>query len=88
MDFPHLLFKDAGLNATDVANLIGVSRVTGHRWLNGGRGVNIFLQEKVKKVIPPLTKAVKSGALPNPDILKLPPAKRVTRIRSILRKNK
>lgn len=84
MVFPHLLFKHARLNATDVANLIGVSRVTGYRWLQGA-GVNVLLQKEVERILPALTKAVEIGALPNTAVSKLPPAKRAKKIKSILR---
>ena len=56
MHFPHKLFKTAGLNSTDVANLCDVSRITGYRWLQGvnrngteGVGVNLFLRDRVTK---------------------------------------
>lgn len=91
MHFPHSLFKSAGLNSTDVAYLFGVSRVTGYRWLqetgrNGapGVGVNVFLQRSVVKVVPALTRAVESGALPDAALARLPPKKRATKIKSII----
>lgn len=91
MQFPHLLFKNAGLNSTDIANLCGVSRITGYRWLQGtnrngepGVGVNIFLQDRVARVIAPLTAAVEAGVLPDLQLTKLPPKKRATKIKSII----
>lgn len=92
MHFPSQLFKSAGLNSTDVANLVGVSRITGYRWLQGtnratgadGVGVNVFLQDKVSRLVAPLTEAVANGALPNEDVQNLEPKKRAARIRAII----
>lgn len=91
MQFPHELFKTAGLNSTDIANLCGVSRITGYRWLQGtdrngapGVGVNIFLQDRVSKVAAPLTAAVNDGVLPDEELTKLPPQQRATKIKSII----
>lgn len=95
MQFPHLLFRQAGLNPTDVANLCNVSRITGYRWLLGvnrrglpGVGVNIFLQDRVAKLVPALQQAVESGALPNAEIAKLPPAKRASKLKSIIHQHR
>lgn len=92
MLFPHLLFRQAGLNPTDVAGLCRVSRISGYRWLLGvdrrgqpGVGVNIFLQDRVERVAVPLALAVKAGVLPDPSIAKLTPAKRLVKLRGILR---
>lgn len=92
MQFPHTLFKDAGLAAADVAALFGVSRVTGHRWLKGSDrngndsvGVNVFLRDRVAKLVPSVEHAVRAGALPAPHLAALPPAKRVKEVRSILK---
>lgn len=91
MHFPHTIFQSAGLNSTDVANLFGVSRITGYRWLlgtsrsgNAGVGVNIFLRDKVNKMAPLVKRAVDAGALPNPDVMQLPPTKRAAKLRSII----
>lgn len=91
MQFPHKLFKQAGLNSTDVANLCGVSRITGYRWLLGvgrngapGVGVNIFLEDRVNKVTAPIAAAVAAGVLPDAELSKLAPTKRATRIKSII----
>jgi hypothetical protein len=93
MQFPHETFKNAGMNPSDVGHLIGVSRVTGYRWLLGtnrngttGVGVNIFLQDKVAKVAAQVEAAVAAGALPDDNIKKLPPEKRAGKLRSILNK--
>ena len=91
MQFPHQLFKDAGLNPTDVANLCEVSRITGYRWLRGvnrqGRavGVNIFLRSRVRRLVGPLQAALDDGALPNEAIKKLPPKARATKLKAILK---
>lgn len=92
MKFPHALFKRAGLNSTDVANLFGVSRVTGFRWLSGvdrsgnsGAGVNVFLEEKVRRTAKAVEVAIHSGDLPFASLQKLPPAKRAAAIKRIIR---
>lgn len=95
MHFPHELFKKAGLNSTDVANLFCVSRITGYRWLKGtdrngaeGVGVNIFLRPAVTKIARRLEAAVTAGALPNEALAKLPPTKRAAKIKSIIVKHR
>ena len=92
MQFPHTLFKAAGLNSTDVALLFGVSRVTGYRWLSGtdrhggdGVGINIFLQERVAKMVPIIERAIESGTLPNHEMIKLPPSERFATLKSVLK---
>lgn len=87
MQFPHQLFQKAGFKSADVGALYGVSRVTGHRWLKGAC-VNIFLQDRVTKLIAPVTAAVAAGALPDPAIAQLPPKKRVAKIKSILNQHR
>lgn len=91
MHFPHKLFKTAGLNSTDVANLCDVSRITGYRWLQGvnrngteGVGVNLFLRDRVTKLTAPLQSAIDAGALPDPVVAKLSPQKRAAKIRAII----
>lgn len=91
MQFPHQLFKNAGLNSTDVAYLCGVSRITGFRWLKGadrhgndGVGVNIFLQDRVAKLTAQVQAAVDAGALPDTEITTMPPNTRVKKIRSVI----
>lgn len=92
MHFPSQLFKSAGLNSTDVANLVNVSRITGYRWLQGvnrstgtdGVGVNVFLQDRVTRLVAPLTEAVALGVLPDPEVSKLTPKKRAARLRAII----
>lgn len=91
MLFPHELFTAAGLNPSDVANLFGVSRTTGFRWLSGvsrngtpGVGVNIFLRDRVARVATQVESAVQAGDLPNAEIRQLPPAQRAPRIKAIL----
>lgn len=95
MKFPHQLFKRAGLNSTDIALLFDVSRVTGARWLSGvdrngnpGVGVNLFLQTQVKKVEAALRLAVDRGVLPSDELRALPPKKRLTKLRTILKNNR
>jgi hypothetical protein len=91
MQFPTLLFKQAGLTSGDVAALCGVSRITGYRWLKGtsrsgaeGVGVNVFLQAKVSTVASRVGRAVASGDLPDAQLAKLTAAQRVKTLRSIL----
>lgn len=96
MQFPSQLFKDAGLTATDIGNLCGVSRITGFRWLQGinrktgqeGVGVNVLLRERVAKVTEGVRAAVDAGALPNTEIAKLPPKKRASQIRAIINQHR
>lgn len=94
MQFPHTLFKQAGLNPTDVAKLIGVSNVTGWRWLRGvgrngevgqGVGVNIFLRKHVAQAATQVKSAVDAGALPDPSIQGLAPDARAAEIKRILK---
>jgi hypothetical protein len=90
MKFPHQLYKRAGLNSTDIANLFGVSRVTGARWLSGvdrngnnGVGVNIFLQDKVERVTAAVRQALDGKELPlEAKVAK--PDQRAAKLRSIL----
>lgn len=95
MKFPHALFKRAGLNSTDVANLFGVSRVTGFRWLAGvdrngnpGVGVNSFLEEKVRRVEKSVRLACDRAVLPDPDLAKLSPKKRAAQLKKIIHANR
>lgn len=95
MQFPRSLFKQAGLNPTDIANLFGVSRVTGWRWLSGtdrhgrtteqGVGVNIFLRDRVKATAALVQGAVDAGVLPDPKIQALEPESRAAKIKRILK---
>lgn len=94
MKFPSDLYLQAGLNSTDLANIFGVSRITGYRWLRGvsrsgksGVGVNIFLQDLVKKTTAQVQSAVDAGDLPHGGINALPPARREPLIRAILNKH-
>lgn len=95
MHFPYQLFENAGLSASDVARLFGVSRVTGYRWLqatdrkgNRGVGVNIFLQPRVSRGIEELRRALAAGDFPDEGLRRLTPVKRNLRIKSILRKHR
>jgi hypothetical protein len=95
MKFPHQLFKRAGLNSTDIANLFGVSRVTGARWLSGvdragnpGVGVNKFLEREVTRIHAALAKAVAAGRLPSEEVSSLPPKRRLAKLRSILKQSR
>lgn len=91
MLFPHALFKKAGLTPSDVSTLCDVSRVTGWRWMTGGRdggsgaGVNIFLRDRVQKVADEVRRALEAGALPDVELIGMPPAARAERIKNILR---
>lgn len=84
MQFPSKIYKRAGLKSTDIAGLVGVSRVTGHRWLNNA-GVNIFLREKVAATTEAVWRAVSAKALPDRSIAKLPPDQRLQKLESIIR---
>lgn len=95
MQFPHALFKQAGLNPTDVANLFGVSRITGWRWMSAvdrsnnhteqGAGVNIFLRDRVAQVAAQVQGAVDAGTLPDEAIRMLDPDRRAAKLKSILK---
>lgn len=83
------------MKPADVARLFDVSRVTGYRWMLGtsrsgapGAGVNTFLQAKVVKVSAQVEAALAAGALPNDDAMQLPPAKRATKLRSIINQHR
>lgn len=91
MIFPHELFREAGLNTTDVAGLVGVSRVTAMRWLSGtnrrggpGVGVNVHLEDKVALVADMVERAVHTGKLPDAALAALPPTVRLERIKALL----
>lgn len=89
MQFPHKLFKHAGLRSTDVAALIGVSRITGYRWFKGredgaGAGVNIFLRDRVVDLSKRVHQAVTEGRLPSPELYRLPPTDRVAALTDLL----
>lgn len=83
MQFPHQLFLDAGLVSTDVAALVGVSRITGYRWLKGS-GVNIFLRRRVEKVSQRVQAALDAGRLPDRELSKKAPGDRAKELKSIL----
>ena len=90
MQFPYALFRQAGLTPSDVAALCDVSRVTGWRWMRGDDdgaevGVNIFLQERVARATACVRKAVEAGVLPDMELIALPTAKRVDKLKDILR---
>lgn len=94
MQFPHELFKTAGMNSTDVAVLFGVSRVTGYRWLNGDTRtgkpsvINVLLRPAVEKMVPRVQLAIASGVLPDPALTKLVPIKRAEKIKSIIKRQR
>lgn len=93
MQFPHALYKQAGLTPSDVADLCDVSRVTGWRWMRGDDdgadvGVNIFLRDRVAKVTDNVKQALDAGALPDVALVNLPPRERVSKIKTILRQNR
>lgn len=89
MQFPHALFKQAGLTPSDVATLCDVSRVTGWRWMRGNQdgaavGVNIFLRDRVQRVTDRVSRALEDGALPDVSLMSLPPGQRVARLETLL----
>lgn len=93
MQFPHALFKQAGLTPSDVAALCEVSRVTGWRWMRGADdgtdvGVNIFLHDRVSRVAANVEAALEAQTLPDVSLVNLPPTDRMSKIKSILRQNR
>lgn len=93
MLFPHTLFKKAGLTPSDVSTLCEVSHVTGWRWMRGGAdgagvGVNIFLRDRVQKLADEVSRALEVGALPDVELIGMPPAARAERIKTILRQSR
>jgi len=96
MQFPSDIYRAAGITASDIAALAGVSRITGYRWLQGknrstgadGVGVNVFLQDRVAKLTASVTNAVAAKALPNPTVMQLTPAQRAKKLRSILNQHR
>ena len=85
--FPSALYKRAGLAPADIANLVGVSRVTGYRWLRGQQvGVNRFLQARVGALSSAVEAAVEAGDLPDVEAMSLHrPAERHTRYVKLLK---
>ena len=93
MQFPRALFKQAGLTPADVAALCEVSRVTGWRWMRGAEdgtdvGVNLFLRDRVSRVVENVQAALDAGALPDVILVNLPPADRLAKLDTILRQNR
>lgn len=93
MQFPRELFKRAGLTPSDVAALCEVSRVTGWRWMRGSEdgsdvGVNIFLHDRVGRVVENVESTLAGGALPDVSLVNTPPADRLVKIKAILRQNR
>ena len=81
MQFPHEVFKAAGLGPTDVAGLFGVSRVTAHKWL---RGANVHSMARVAIAArqQDVRKAVERNCLPLSDVF-IGPARKA-HIRDVL----
>lgn len=93
MQFPHELYKKAGLLPADVAALCDVSRVTGWRWMRGEEdgaevGVNLFLRDRVARVTANVKQALDAGALPDVTLVNLPTRERTSKLKSILRQNR
>lgn len=93
MKFPHKLFAQAGLNSTDVSDLVGVSRITGYRWMLGvdrngvkGVGVHALLRDRLAPIIASVQAAVDAGVLPDEHIKSLPPAVRLIEYQSVIDK--
>jgi transcriptional regulator with XRE-family HTH domain len=61
--FPSETFKQAGISASDLAALMGVSRMTAHNWLKGG-GVHAHLRARVVDLAKAVTAATQQGHLP------------------------
>lgn len=93
MQFPHELYKKAGLLPADVAALCDVSRVTGWRWMRGEDngaevGVNLFLRDRVARVTANVKQALDAGALPDVTLVNLPARERASKLKTILRQNR
>jgi hypothetical protein len=58
--------KKAGLKPSDLAPLVGVSRVTCSYWLNGYIQPHRFHRDKVQDLVDAVARATKSGLLPVP----------------------
>lgn len=64
MQFPADTYKQAGMNATDVAVLFKVTRITSYKWLKG-QGVHPLLQEKVARLTLTVAALRAAGTLPH-----------------------
>jgi DNA-binding XRE family transcriptional regulator len=58
--------KNASLRPHDLAQLVGVSRVTCSMWLNGHGQPHYLLTDKVQKIVDAVDRAVSAGLLPVP----------------------
>lgn len=84
MQFPHELFKAAGLGSTDIAALVGVTRITGYRWLQGG-GVQVqALRDRVQHVSSLVQAAIDEGKLPDENLARLPAEARIKQVTQML----
>lgn len=58
--------EHAGLTKTEFAHVLGVTRVTVHRWVEDGKEPTPYLQKAVDELLANLTVAVDDGLLPGP----------------------
>lgn len=58
--------REAQLGPTDLAQLVGVSRVAASLWLNGHSAPIHLIHEKVARVVDEVQAAVNAGLLPVP----------------------
>ena len=58
--------RDAALTPHDLSGLLGISRVTCSKWLNGHSQPHRLLEEDVLRVIDDVRKAVEADRLPVP----------------------
>lgn len=77
--------KEAGLTPDHVAKIVGVSRVTASRWLNGHFGVHRLLNAKVQRLLDAVERGLQAGDFPLPP--DVPRAMRLMEIKAVLRKH-
>lgn len=58
--------EQAGLTKTEFAHVLGVTRVTVHRWVEDGKEPTNYLQKAVDTLLENLAIAVRDGLLPGP----------------------
>ena len=68
-DIPDIDFTPvlaAGLKPTDLANLVGIGRVSVSYWLNGHKQPHYLHHDKVQGIVDAIAAATESGKLPVP----------------------
>lgn len=66
MDFS--VIARAGLRQKDFADLVGVSRLTVVKWVNGQSRPNRFVAPRAKRVLLEIEQALVEGKLPLPEV--------------------